>query len=157
MRIGYLMNTYPVPSATFIRREIAALEGQGVQVTRFAVRRWEDALVDPDDMREQGLCTYLLDAGALRLGIGALREALVNPRGMARGISGAWHLWRKAERGARVGGDGWKPVAERRIELRRQATRRQRHKRVVPTNGKKGVADIVSTDDDTRASRAQLM
>ena len=29
MRIGYLMNTYPVTSATFIRREIGALEGVG--------------------------------------------------------------------------------------------------------------------------------
>ena len=28
-RIAYLLNTYPQPSVTFIRREIAALERQG--------------------------------------------------------------------------------------------------------------------------------
>lgn len=100
MRIGYLMNTYPVTSATFIRREIAALEGQGVQITRFAVRPWDQALVDPLDQRESALCTYLLAPGGLRLGLGALREAVLNPRGMARAIAGAWSLWRKAGQGA---------------------------------------------------------
>ena len=102
MRIGYLMNTYPVTSATFIRREIAALEGQGVSITRFAVRRWDQSLVDPLDQREAERCTYLLAPGARRLGVGALREALRNPRGMARAMAGAWALWRNAGRGARL-------------------------------------------------------
>ncbi len=102
MRIGYLMNTYPVTSATFIRREIAALEAQGVSVTRFAVRRWDQALVDPADQREAGSCRYLLERGALRLVVGGLREAFINPRGMARAVAGAWHLWRNAGPGALV-------------------------------------------------------
>lgn len=100
MRIGYLMNTYPVTSATFIRREIAALEAQGVEITRFAVRPWDQPLVDPQDRAEQTRCTYLLAPGGLRLGLGALREAVRNPRGMARAAAGAWQLWRNAERGA---------------------------------------------------------
>ena len=95
VKIGYLMNTYPVPSATFIRREIAALEGQGVEITRFAVRRWNDTLIDAADQREAGLCRYLLSAGALRLGLGALREGLRNPRGLGRAMASAWHLWRR--------------------------------------------------------------
>ena len=41
MKVAYLMNTYPLVSTTFIRREIHALEELGVQVERFAVRTWE--------------------------------------------------------------------------------------------------------------------
>ncbi|TVP71289.1 MAG: colanic acid biosynthesis glycosyltransferase WcaL [Rhodobacteraceae bacterium] len=102
MRIGYLMNTYPVTSATFIRREIAALEEAGVSVTRFAVRRWDQALVDPADQREATKCHYLLERGGLRLALGGIREALVNPRGMVRAIAGVWRLWRNAGPGALV-------------------------------------------------------
>ena len=39
MTIAYLVNTAPVTSSTFIRREMAALEAQGVTVRRFALRR----------------------------------------------------------------------------------------------------------------------
>lgn len=102
MRIGYLMNTYPVPSATFIRREIAALEGQGVVVTRFAVRAWDQPLIDAADLHEAGKCTYLLAPGVLQLGFQALREAVGNPRGMARAAAATWTLWRNAARGAGV-------------------------------------------------------
>ena len=102
MRIGYLMNTYPVTSATFIRREIAALEAEDMSVMRFAVRRWSEPLVDAADQAEAARVTYLLDPGGLRLAIGALREAIVNPRGMLRAIGGAWRLWRNAGRGALV-------------------------------------------------------
>ena len=36
MRVAYLINQYPAISHTFIRREIQALEEQGVAVERFA-------------------------------------------------------------------------------------------------------------------------
>ncbi|MEM7269767.1 MAG: hypothetical protein AAF401_10995 [Pseudomonadota bacterium] len=52
MKIGYLMNTYPVTSGSFIRREIHALEARGVSVSRFAVRRWDQELVDEADRKE---------------------------------------------------------------------------------------------------------
>lgn len=101
MKIGYLMNTYPVPSATFIRREIAALEQQGVTVTRFAVRAWDQTLIDPADLREAGQCSYLLAPGARRLGVAALREAVKNPRAMGRAVAAAWRLWRNGGGGVR--------------------------------------------------------
>ena len=42
MRIGYLMNMYPVISGTFIRREIHAIEAEGVEVMRYALpKTWE--------------------------------------------------------------------------------------------------------------------
>ena len=55
MRIAYLINQYPKISHSFIRREIQALERQGVDVMRIAVRGWNDTLVDDDDAREQAL------------------------------------------------------------------------------------------------------
>ncbi|MHA7852615.1 glycosyltransferase family 4 protein [Roseovarius sp.] len=89
MKIGYLLNTYPVPSSTFIRREIRALEGQGVTVMRYGVRRWADQLVDPLDREEQTKTRYLLSGQVSRLITGVLAEALTNPIGLARAI-GTW-------------------------------------------------------------------
>ncbi len=102
MQIAYLMNTYPVTSATFIRREILALEAQGVSVQRFAVRAWDQPLVDPADRLEKPKTTYLLAPGALRLGLMALRELVVNPRGMMRAVGAAWQMARAAGQGALV-------------------------------------------------------
>lgn len=101
MRIGYLMNTYPVPSATFIRREIAALEAQGVPITRFAVRPWDDALVDPADQAESAKVTYLLTR-ARRLLAMAMAEKLRNPLGMWRAGRAALQMWRAAGPGSFV-------------------------------------------------------
>lgn len=98
MRIGYVMNTYPVPSATFIRREIAALEAQGVKITRFAVRPWDDHLIEPADQAEMQRVRYLLVA-APRLLVMALRETLGNPRGI-------WWAWRAAWQLSRAAGSG---------------------------------------------------
>ena len=46
MRIGYLINQYPMPSQTFIGREIRALEDLGVTVNRYALREWDGRLVE---------------------------------------------------------------------------------------------------------------
>ncbi len=102
MRIGYLMNTYPVTSATFIRREIAALEAQGVQVARFAIRPWDQPLVDPADTAEAARTRYLLAPGGLRLLVMALAEGARAPRGMVRAVAAAWRLWRAAGPGSFV-------------------------------------------------------
>jgi colanic acid/amylovoran biosynthesis glycosyltransferase len=101
MRVGYVMNTYPVTSATFIRREIGALEAQGVEVTRFAIRPWGERLVDPADQAEAQRVRYLL-VGAPRLMFMALREKLRNPRGMWRAGRAAWQLARAAGPGSLV-------------------------------------------------------
>jgi hypothetical protein len=59
MKIAYLMNSYPMASTTFIRREIHALEELGVDVKRFAVRPWSEQLVDARDLDERDKTTYL--------------------------------------------------------------------------------------------------
>ena len=41
VKIAYLMPIYPMTSTTFIRREILALERQGFEVLRVALRGWE--------------------------------------------------------------------------------------------------------------------
>ena len=89
MRIGYLMNTYPVTSSTFIRREMQSLEKSGISVTRYAVRRWSDDLVDERDKAEQNLTTYLLSDQIPGLLLGFFSELLTNPTGFFRAI-GAW-------------------------------------------------------------------
>ncbi|WP_444789179.1 glycosyltransferase [Roseinatronobacter sp. NSM] len=98
MQIAYLMNTYPVTSGTFIRREIAALEAQGVRVRRFAIRAWDQPLVDPADRQEQTRTTYLLAPGGVRLARMTLQEAFFNPRGVLRAAKTAWQLHRNAGR-----------------------------------------------------------
>lgn len=68
MRVAYLINRYPAPSHSFIRREIKALEANGVTVWRFSVRRSDKSqLADPRDQEELDKTIALLDLGTLRL------------------------------------------------------------------------------------------
>lgn len=67
MRIGYLINTYPRPSHSFIRREIAALENEGLEIHQFAMRGDGGALSDPADLAEHARTERVLEAGAARL------------------------------------------------------------------------------------------
>src|SRR5665213_1842906 len=64
MRIGYFTNQYPAISHTFIRREIRALEAEGVTIVRYAVRPGAERIVDPDDVAEHKQTRYILSAGA---------------------------------------------------------------------------------------------
>lgn len=89
MKIGYMMNVYPVTSGTFIRREIHALEALGLEVTRYAIRRWDQDLVDLQDQAEQERTHYLLSGRTLPLIGFFLLELITNPIGMARAL-GTW-------------------------------------------------------------------
>lgn len=53
LRVAYFVNQYPKVSHAFIRREILALEQQGVDVLRIALRGWSDELVDAADLTER--------------------------------------------------------------------------------------------------------
>lgn len=59
-RIAYLINQYPKISHTFIRREILALEAQGVQITRISIRESADTLCDETDKQEKQKTIYML-------------------------------------------------------------------------------------------------
>lgn len=79
MKIAYLINHYPKLSHSFIRREILALERQGFEVLRLAVRGWDGDLVEAEDRREQARTTYLLERGLGPLARSTLRAALAAP------------------------------------------------------------------------------
>jgi colanic acid/amylovoran biosynthesis glycosyltransferase len=61
--VAYLINQYPAPSHSFIRREIHALEAQGWTVHRFTHRRSQAPLIDPLDRDEAQRTCVLLDSG----------------------------------------------------------------------------------------------
>ncbi|MFJ4349134.1 glycosyltransferase family 4 protein [Pseudomonas sp. NPDC089401] len=63
MRIAYFINQYPKVSHSFIRREILALERQGMVVQRIALRGWDGELQDSEDLAERDKTQYVLQAG----------------------------------------------------------------------------------------------
>ncbi len=67
VKLGYLVNTYPRASHSFIRREILALERLGVPVQRFAMRSDRAGLVDAADLAEDDKTLHLLQSGPLAM------------------------------------------------------------------------------------------
>ena len=86
MRIAYLINTYPMTSQTFIRREIAELEKLGLEVLRFAHRPWETPLVDERDLREHDATRYLQEAGLVAMAGSVVKTLAASPRRFLAGL-----------------------------------------------------------------------
>ncbi|MVO15976.1 glycosyltransferase [Parasedimentitalea huanghaiensis] len=99
MKIAYVLNTYPQPSHSFIRREVQALEHQGVEVLRLAMRASDTPLVDPGDLEEAERTSYVLRIGAARLLAGFLAEVARAPRRSWRAVRLALKLARASDRG----------------------------------------------------------
>lgn len=92
-RVAYLVNTYPSPTHTFIRREIEALEALGTPVVRYAVRRPEGT---PALEGEADKVRAILDVGPR----GLLDAVRATPAvALARGLATAARLSRRADRG----------------------------------------------------------
>lgn len=89
MKIAYVVNTYPRPSHSFIRREILALERRGVEVLRIAMRGDRAALVDPGDIAEHDRTEHVLRLGPLAL-LRAVLAALADPGRAAAALRLAW-------------------------------------------------------------------
>lgn len=96
MKLGYLLNTYPTTSQTFVRREIQALEAQGVEIVRYAIRRWSEKLVNEADRVEQTKTRYILSGRILPLITCFFVELLLNPLGVVRAVSTWFRLMRNA-------------------------------------------------------------
>ena len=79
LRVAYLVNQYPSVSHTFIRREIQALERQGVDVQRISLRGWDLKLIDESDVRERERTRYVLERGAWGLAGALVRTAMHSP------------------------------------------------------------------------------
>lgn len=102
MSIAYLVNQHPKCSQSFIRREILALEAQGIPVTRFSVRSGEDLIVDPADQLELERTRVLLSAGAIGLAKALLSEALRHPRTFLKALQTTFKIGLTADRGLPV-------------------------------------------------------
>lgn len=90
----------PVPkvSHSFIRREILALERQGVEVERIALHGWKDLVVDAQDVSEQTRTFYVLRQGVRGLAGAMLGRAVQTPAAFMRALTQAWRMGRGSDR-----------------------------------------------------------
>ena len=98
LRITYLINQYPKVSHSFIRREILALERQGCQVQRIAVRGWDETLVDAEDQVEQTRTQYVLQGGVPALLLAVVKLMLTAPVRFFSALVLAIKMSRRADR-----------------------------------------------------------
>lgn len=97
--VAYLINQYPKASHTFIRREMAALEEEGVRVHRFALRPAREPLADPADRREVLRTRSILSARPGALLSAVLSTAGAHPGRLLRALRTALRLGWRSERG----------------------------------------------------------
>jgi len=98
MRIAYLVNQYPKVSHSFIRREILAIERQGLEVLRISIRGQDTQLWDEEDLSEQKKTHYVLKQGALALGTALLRMLFVRPLRFLKALALTLRMGRHSER-----------------------------------------------------------
>lgn len=99
MNVAYIINTYPMPSHSFIRREIHALERQGLKVQRFAMRGATSQLVDPADIAEDDRTEHVLELGGLKLLLETVRQAFASPGRTLAAAKLAIKMSRRSEAG----------------------------------------------------------
>ena len=99
MKVAYLTNQYPHVRHTFIRREVVALEGHGVEVVRFSVRDSGADAVDPADRAEYAKTRALLAAGKVTLLTALLGHALTRPVRFVRALRRTVRFGRRSDRG----------------------------------------------------------
>jgi colanic acid/amylovoran biosynthesis glycosyltransferase len=98
MKVAYFINQYPKVSHSFIRREILALEKQGIEVLRLALRGWSEKLVDPQDVAEQSQTFYVLRQGAVGLLRALLAQLIRTPVAFVQAVLLAWRMSRGSGR-----------------------------------------------------------
>lgn len=98
MRIAYFINQYPKVSHSFIRREILALERQGVEVQRIALRGWDAELQDAEDSSEQARTRYVLQRGVKGLLAPSWQVLRTQPRRFFQALWLAMRLGLRADR-----------------------------------------------------------
>ena len=98
MNICYFINTYPLGSSTFIRRELQAVERAGVHVSRIALRVG-DPLVEPADIAERNKTEYILAQSAWRLLYTAFATAIRMPARTLRALAMTMRLASRSREG----------------------------------------------------------
>jgi len=99
MRIAYFINQYPKVSHSFIRREITALERNGIEVERIALRGWDAELVDEEDLQERDKTRHVLRSGPAALASAALLSLLAQPVRWFSALGLAFRMAGKSTRG----------------------------------------------------------
>jgi glycosyltransferase involved in cell wall biosynthesis len=99
MALAYLLNWYPQPSQTALRREMMALDEMGIPFHRFSLRRYEGSLVDTNDQAERERTRSVVDAGPCAFLRSTLRTALYHPRAFCRALALAVKVGQIDERG----------------------------------------------------------
>jgi glycosyltransferase involved in cell wall biosynthesis len=99
LKIAYLINQYPQPSQSFIRREILGLETLGHSLLRFTLRRYEGSLPDATDAAEREKTRAVLSQGPLGLLRATIARALCYPRQFIKALSLAVREGRRSDRG----------------------------------------------------------
>lgn len=91
MVLGYVTNQYGRASDTFIRQEVRQLRKLGHTVVTFSARRPEPEQALNEEVRnEQARTDYILEAGALKLGLALLACTVCHPLRVARSLALAW-------------------------------------------------------------------
>lgn len=98
LRVAYLVNQYPKVSHSFIRREIQALESQGVEVQRMALRGWNEELADEADTEERWRTRYVLERGVFGLAMAVLASLRQSPLRLAKALALTLRMARRSER-----------------------------------------------------------
>lgn len=99
MKIAYFVNHYPKVSHSFIRREINALERQGVEVERYALRTDETELVDDKDRDELKVTKYILSQPSFLFIQAFLNSLLYSPISFFKAFAFALKIGWKSDRG----------------------------------------------------------
>lgn len=99
MRIAYLVNQYPKISHTFVRREIAALLAEGIQIFRYSIRSSPETLVDPRDQAEALETQVLLGDSKMRVLTALVTTALARPLRFYCALRTTIRLARRSDRG----------------------------------------------------------
>ena len=98
MKIAYLINQ-PQASQSFIWREIAALEAQGIEIHRFLVRSSPFELAEPAARDYQANARSILSGGIGRLVLATLTVLCLHPLTFFRALVFAFALGAKSDRG----------------------------------------------------------
>src|ERR1700753_2651665 len=98
MKVAYVLNQYPKVSHSFIRREILALEAQGFEVKRIAMRGWHDNVVDENDVRERHRTFYVRQRGIGPLLLATLRASFKSPTRLFKALLLALKMGWRADR-----------------------------------------------------------
>ena len=98
MNITYFINQYPQVSHTFIRREILALERQGFNIQRVALRGWDADIADDTDKEERKKTEYILLKGVKSLLPYFFKRLLKQPFGIIRASLIAYKMSKMSER-----------------------------------------------------------